>query len=324
MGGSPMTFPQMESALELAAAEFAPIEASVQALNSFGRRLYVDPVSGSDTNNGTAWSTGFKTMAHAIEVCDVYDIIGFAGTIKEDSLTLATPSVVIVGLGPDPAANVWQQADVYAASKTLLNVTAINCAMANMKIRPPAYLASGVPKGIALSGAYQFKFFNNLVQGRAGSYFGLYTDGNNANVRIKGNRFLYINTADYGIAIGGGGYTVGENSGWVVEDNFFHSNLNHIVARMRQSFIIRNHFAAGGLAADGSNSATLTVLGIDIHGATGGNNVVTQNFLGSLYDQACYYGGTNDAWAGNFCQDRTHATQVDATTGISKVVPAAA
>jgi hypothetical protein len=323
MGSSPLTFPQIQAAVEAGAAAFTPVQAAVQSLNFFGRRLYVDPVSGDDDNNGTAWATAFATMAHALEVCDPYDVIGFAGTIKEDSLTLAQPGVIIQGLGPCPEANVWQQSDTYAASKTLLNVTAVNCAIANVKVRPPAYLASGTPKGIALSGAWQFKVLGCLFQGRAGSYFGIYSDGNNANVKIKGNRFLYINTATYGIAIGGGGYTVGENSGWEITDNLFHSNLNHIVMRMRQGLIARNYFAAGGLNAAGAMDAALTVLGIDIHGAAGGCNLVTQNALGSLYHQACYYGGTDDEWYGNFCKDRTHGTQVDATTGISILAPAA-
>ena len=84
-----------------------------------------------------------------------------------------------------------------------------------------------------------------------------------------------------------------------------------------------NILPAGGLAAAGTYSATLTVLGIDVHGAAQGYNIVTQNMLGSLYHQACYYGGTADEWSGNFCVDRSHGTQVDATTGLSILAPAA-
>lgn len=298
MSSAPMTFPQMEAALELAAAQFLPIQQAMQSLSFFNRRLYVDPVSGVDTNNGTAFATAFKTMAHAIEVCDVYDIIGFVGTIKEDSLTLATPNVTILGLGANPVSNVWQQSDTYAVSKILLTVTAANCAVVNTKIRPAAYLASGVPAGIALAGAHQFQLLHSLMQGRAGSYFGLYSDGNNANVKIKDTVFAYINTLTYGIAIGGHGYSVGENSGWSIEDCLFHSNVNHIVMRMRQSTIKGGIFSHYGLAADGSELATTKK--IDISGAVHGWNHVTDNTLcGAYTNTGGYTPGTNDNWAGN-------------------------
>jgi hypothetical protein len=270
---------------------------------------------------GTSWSTAFKTITEAMAVAVAGDTILIKGSFTaEPAVTVSVAGLSLIGVGTTSNQALWTSP---ADAKSLI-INAADCLVQNIRFRPPAY-SSGVPAAISLSAANQAKIVGCRFQGKTGSYVGILTDGNNSNVHIEDCDFFYLNnvTTVSGTAILGSGYTVGENSGWLVRNCRFHSNINHINCRMRQSFIIGNYFAAGGLAADSSNSATLTVLGVDIHGATGGNNVVTQNFMGSLYHQACYYGGTNDDWSGNFVTDRTHATQVDATTGLSKVAPAA-
>lgn len=283
-----------------------------------GNVWYVDSTV-TASGSGVSWARAFKTITEGEAAAAAGDIILASGSFSE-AVTLNLAGVKLLGVGPTTNRALWTA----AADAKCLTISAVDCHVEGFRFRPPAYSA-GVPAGISLSGAYQTQIIGCRFQGKAGSYVGILTDGNNANVLVEGCEFYYLNnvTTVNGTAILGSGYTVGENSGWIVRNNFFHSNINHINCRMRQSFIVGNFFAAGGLAADNSNSATLTVLGLDIHGAVGGNNVVTQNFFGSLYHQACYYGGTNDAWAGNFCVDRTHATQVDATTGISILAPAA-
>lgn len=295
-----------------------------------GTTYCVDSVNGLDTYNGLTWSTPFLTITKAVATCSAGDTILLRGSGSSTSSTTngaasfveavscSKSGVSFIGIGPTSNEAIWSA----AADGVCLTLTGTDCLVQNIRFRPPAW-GSGTPAAISLSGAYQTVIDHCRFQGKTGSWYGILTDGNNANVKIINNEFAYINTATYGTAIKGAGYTVGENSGWIVSGNNFQSNLNHIVCRMRQSFITGNYFAAGGLAANNADSATLTVLGIDIHGATGGCNIVTQNYLGSLYHQACYYGGTNDDWCGNWVSDRTHTSEVDATTGISKAAPSA-
>jgi hypothetical protein len=314
------TVPEMQNDIAATNEDVSMLEESVANIPAIGRKLYVNPSLGSDSLLGSSWSQAWKTMEHALSICDQFDVIIFAGTISEDSLTLATPNVKIVGGGFGANAAIWQQKDV---DTVLLNITAANCALQNMRLRPPAYSASGHPVAFSLAGASHLQILDCIFQGRAAAHYAIFTNGTSDNVIIARNRFMYMNTAGAGAAIKGvpSGATI--DSGWLVENNLFHSNLNHIVSPMRQALLRKNVFAAGGLNAAGAQVADLTVLGIDLHAATAGGNIVTENFLGSLYHQACYYGGTGDEWSGNHCKDRSHATQVDATTGISILAPAA-
>ena len=297
-------------------------EGKIHARNLPSRYGNVWHVNSAKTSsgNGKTWNKAFKTITEGYAAASAGDTILITGSFTaEAAINCAKAGVRFVGAGSTSNMALWTS----AADAKSLTISAADVLVENIRFRPPAY-GSGIPAAIYLTtGANQAVIRGCRFQGKTASWYAIYTDGSGANCRIEGNEFFYINTATYGTAIKGATYTTAEPAGWIVRGNFFHSNLNHIECRMRQSFIIDNYFAAGGLAADNSNSATLTVLGLDIHGATGGNNVVTGNFMGSLYHQACYYGGTSDSWAGNFVTDRTHATQVDATTGISILAPAA-
>jgi len=273
------------------------------------------------SGDGLSWAGAFKTMTEAVAVLGAGDTILLRGSITAESITITSlAGVSIIGAGTNPNQALWTT----AADEVCLTLAgSADCLIENIRFRPPAGTSTNTPAAISLTGASSNVVIRNCrFQGKTGSYYGILTDGSQSNVHILDNEFLYINTATYGTAIQGTGYATAEPASWVIEGNKFHSNLNHIVCRMRQSIIRNNVFAAAGLAADNSTSATLTVLGLDIHGATGGCNIVTRNDLAGLYHQAHYYGGTNDQWSGNYCADRSHATQVDATTGISKVVPA--
>lgn len=275
------------------------VDYALQMLLAPGKDWYLDPVSGSDTlNTGQSWNSAYKTMAKIISVATDGDVIHFYGTLSEDSLTLAANAVTIVGALPSPVANMWQASSAGTAKdKTLLTITGKGCRLINFKVRPGG-VTSGHPIGISLAGAWQTEMFRLLFQGMAGSHYGIYSDGNNANVRIISCVFQYLNTLTDGHAITGGGYTVGENSGWTIEDCIFHSNVNHIVMRMRQGLIKNCEFRHYGLAAAGTELTTTKK--IDISGAVKGWNKVTKNSLsGAFSNTGGYYSGINDDWAGN-------------------------
>lgn len=287
---------------------------TAESSDVLGHTYYVDATNGVDGQDGLTWATALQTIDAAVDKAVAWDTIYLIGSFSE-AVSVAVAGLRIIGVGNHANQTTWTG----DADAKCLTITAANCLVENIKFRPPAYSA-GIPAGVYLNGAAYTTIRKCRFQGKTGSWYGIYTTGDCDNTIIEQNEFYYMNTATYGTAIKSAG--TADISGMIIRDNIFQSNLNHIVAPMKQSTIIRNILPAGGLAAAGTYSATLTVLGIDIHGAASGYNVVTQNHLGSLYHQACYYAGTGDEWNGNYCKDRTHSTQVDATTGISILAPA--
>ena len=281
-----------------------------------GDVFFVDSASGRDGNDGSSKRRPLLTIARAVALASAGDTILIRGTFSEAVTVTGKAGLRIIGVGSNSSEALWQGATDTVSLTIAANA---NCWIENIRFRPNTYTA-GVPAAIHLTGASKQTYIVNCrFQGRGGSWYAIYSDGQSDNLHILDCEFVYNNTATYGTAIKSSG--AADLSGVVIQGNLFHSNLNDIVAPMRQSIIRNNVFASTGLLAAGS--AGVTVLGIDIHGAATGLNIVTGNFIGGLYHQACYYGGTADHWAGNYCVDRTHATQVDATTGISILAPAA-
>ena len=278
----------IETAVMADEAQYAAYLASMR-----GSQWYVNPATGLDTRSGGSWADAFKTMEAAIDVASVGDQIYFTGTISEDSLTLATAGVRIIGSG----LAVWENA---TADKTLLNIAAPFCSLQTFKIRPPAYTA-GAPKGIAISGASYLQLLGLRFQGRAASYDALFSDVSSDNVLIQGCQFLYMNTAANGYAIHGvpaaGGNT---HAGWIIDDCYFTGNVNNYVAPSKSCLIQRCTMPDYVLGPAGS--AIQTTKKIDVTGTNAGFNQIHNNILGggALSHAAGYWGvAVNDNWSGN-------------------------
>jgi hypothetical protein len=266
-----------------------------------GNRWWVD-VNTATPGGGASPDKPLATLAAAIAAAGIGDKIYVLSNLAEGGLTLATAGVEIIGVGgdarpsgtpcADPGMITWAEA---AAGNTLLTITAVGCRVRNIKFRVPTTGGTA----IALSGAWHTTIENCIFQGRSGSYYAIDTDGNNANVIVRGCRFYYNNTAVYGTAIYGHGYTVGLNSNWLIENCIFHSNLRHILCRFKQSVIRNCQFAAIGLGADGSELTATTL--INLSGAGSNWNLVTGCQLAGTYSiVGLYIPSTNDNWFGNF------------------------
>lgn len=283
----------------------------------------VDSINGLDTYNGLTWGSPFLTIAKAVATCSAGDTIlirGYGASTSvstnrtnsfNEAVTCNKSGVSFIGIGPTTNDAIWTAPDTTAPCLTL---TGTDCLVYGVRFCPPVANAA-----VSLSGAYQTRIVKCRFQGKTNSYYGILTDGNNANVRVEDCDFQYINTASNGYAIYGQTYTSGENSGWQIIGNRFDSNTNHISCRLRQSYVVGNIFGDYGYLAAGAGQVTTT---LDIHGANVGANIVTQNHFCAAYAKSGLYGGTNDSWAGNYCTDRSHGSQVDATTGISILAPA--
>lgn len=264
------------------------------------------------SGNGRSLTYGYKTITEAVAVAVAGDTIYVKGSFNE-AVTVAVAGLRIIGIGTTSNRALWTAPDTTAPALTI--AAAADVVIENIRFRPPVANAA-----IELTGvSHQFQMYNCRIQGKAGSHYGIKTDGKQANVRIEGNEFYYINTSSYGIAIYGHTYDGAEPAGWIVKNNYFHSCLKYISCRMRQSIITGNFFAGKGLIANGTMAAITT--GIDISGATGGCNLVQGNFLGGDYSTATYVSGTDDNWIGNISDDLAE-TEVDTTTGTTIAVPA--
>jgi hypothetical protein len=284
------------------------------APNPRGRVDYCVNSGVAASGDGLAWPTALKTIAEAVALMVAGDRCFIQGSFNEAvALTVVHVGCEFIGVGSTSNRVLWTAPDTAAPC---LTVTACaDVVVQNVRFRPPAANAA-----IALAGASnQFQLLDCRIQGKAGSWYGIRTDGGQSNVRIERCEFCYINTSSYGIAISGHTYAT-EPSGWMLEGCLFHSNLRHIVCRMRQSVIQRCVFAGKGLIAAGTMAAITT--GIDISGAIGGCNLVQGNFLGGDYSTATYVAGTDDNWIGNTSDDLAEA-EVNAATGTTIAVPAA-
>jgi hypothetical protein len=284
--------------------------------SAYGNVWYVDTAR-STGGNGRSWGSACKTVSDAVAKASAGDIIFIKAAALNEAVEVTVAGLTLLGVGPTTNRALWTAPDT--TDPALLFTAAPDFLVSGFRFRPPVANAAISLVDVSHNGLIADCRF----QGKAGSYYGIQSDGKQANVRIERNDFFYLNTLTYGTAIYGVHGATSDNSGWLIKGNRFHSNLRHIVCPMRQAIIDDNILPAGGLEAAGSMNATMTLLGIDIHGAATGYNIVTRNQLGGLYHQAHYYGGTGDEWVGNFCVDRSHATQVDATTGISILPPAA-
>jgi len=266
-----------------------------------GKLWFVDTTAGSNGQSGKTFSAGFKTVAKAVAVAGANDAIAIVAPTNtyqlSEAVTIASAKrgLRLIGLGNGPLGAVWSG----AVNTVSLTVNAYDVMVENIKFRPPAYSTGShsVAAGISLSGAYNAIIRNCLFQGQANSENAILTDGNNANVIVEDCEFIYLNTATYGAGIFGSGYTVGENSGWMIRNCTFHSNVSHIWTRLRQSSILGCHFADYGLGPAGAGIQTTKK--IFISGATLGVNRVHGNVFEGTYNLAGYTGGTNDNWFGN-------------------------
>ena len=274
-----------------------------------GHLWYVDNTTGTITGDGTSWATATLTINEAYTLASAGDTIYIKGTGFNEAVSCSKIGVSFIGMGSTTAQALWTA----PTDNVCLTITAADCVVKNIRFRPPAQSAN-VPAAISLSGAWQCIIEGNRFQGKSNSWYAILTDGNNANVRVINNDFDYLNTATNGTAIKGTGYTVGENSGWLIDGNRFGSNTNHIVCRFRQSVIENNTFAAIGYTAANTMAAPTTC--IDDSGSAYGANLVTKNTLGTPYTTALYHSATNDCWVGNYTY-----SSVTAASGLSTTVP---
>jgi hypothetical protein len=306
--------------------EALAIEGSSPALQTYqvGRRLkatmdalmfspatkrYVNSAAVA-SGDGLSWDSAKKTIQEAVDAAADGDILFMKGTFTE-AVTCAK-KLTFFGAGNTVNGCTWMES---VAGQTLLTLTATDCLVTGIRFRVPT--AGGI--AISMTNSDYTVITGNTFQGRTGSYYGIYVAGG-SQWKITDNVFLYLNTATYGCAILGHSTTVMPAS-VDISGNTFHSNLRHVKASIRQSFVHDNLFQEIGLDAD--NSDLTATVKLDIYGEIAGAqyNTVTRNmFQGTYSISGGYKPGTSDNWYGNK-SDKVSTTGVTAE-GTTTAVPA--
>ena len=282
----------------LAAAFFKP-----------GTTWYVNSAM-SVSGDGLSWATAKKTIAEAVSAAASGDTLLMKGTFTE--AVACAKSLSFIGVGPTVDNCVWMES---AAGQTLLTLTGTDCYIRGIRFRVPT--TAGI--AIDMVNSDYTVIEGNYFQGRTGSYYAIYAAGGAA-CKIINNNFAYLNTDTFGCGILGKSTTV-MPAGWEIAFNTFHSNLRHIMASIRQSFVHDNMFQEVGLKPD--NTALTATVKLDIYGEIAGSqyNTVTRNmFFGTYSISAGYKPGTSDNWYGN---KSNYISQTGVTAeGTTTAVPA--
>lgn len=260
--------------------------------NAYGRHWFVDGNRGSDGNNGEGNSSSYSTLAKALTRASSGDTIHVRGNITEN---ITAPAglfdITIIGAGNRPrhadahTGNGGYSAATWKASsqtEPLLIVRQQGWRIQNMLLDAPTSdaaveLIRDAASGDAERDSSHFELLGCRV---AGGATGILITGTELvfNVRIAGNVFHGLTDA----IDSPGAYA----NHWIVEDNVFMDNTNHIDSGFARSIIRRNVFGK------------FTTMSIDLTG--GANNMVVDNDLSGTYSiVGGYKAGTDDEWGGN-------------------------
>lgn len=267
--------------------------------------LFVQAEYGNNGFPGTDPGQPLRTMARALQLVRSGGTIHVIGSIREQ---LTAPAgifdVTIIGEGNRPrhadahtsstlallggrSGATWKAPASPVATTPLFVVRQQGWRFVNMLFAPPSDDAALEFIRDAASGDSERDSSHAEVLGcrfAGGQDHILITGSENIyNVRLAGNVF---NDAT-GTSIKSANKYANR---WIIENNVFEANANHIVAGMDGAIIWRNMFGR------------FTTKSIDLSPGTGDYNKVTMNYLSGTYSVGGGYivGGGNDEWAGNW------------------------
>lgn len=287
-----------------------------------GRRIFVMPSIGSDSNTGQTPSSPFRTMARAMQAVKSGDIIGVLGKVREQ---VVTPpgifDVTIMGLSNRPrhaddhsepgggsSGSTWAAPASPTAETALLRILQQGWRIENLLFACPddygaVELVRDAGSGDAERDASHAAIVNcrfaggqdGILSGKAAT---AYTEIVH-NVLIEGCTF----NDQSGTSLGGI-----NGRRFQIVGNVFQDVGDAISIPAVQFAILDNVIGAHG--TDGINLTD------------GSENVVTRNYLSGLYatDTGIYVAGSDDEWAGNYTMDAAQAT---ATAGFTHALPTA-
>lgn len=288
----------------------AIIEGSIprgQAQATKGLEVYVDTVGGSNNNSGTSgWSDAKATMAAALAICTDHSTVYVVGDIREQiNMPLGVQGIRIIGAAGGNTRHDdgvrWRAPASPTAATPLLTLREQGSEIENILFVADANAVACVRVRRAEDATWpdgsHAIFRNCKFTGNPDTPVGIGIDdyGGGHHVRVENCEFNGLVTA-----IDSSNTAIANPLRWVIENNFFEANTNHIVIGLDRSVIKANVF----------DRATTTM--IDISGGGVGKNFVIDNVFED--DQADidnahgYTGHASDAVWRNFSKDTAAAT----------------
>jgi hypothetical protein len=288
--------------------------ASASGAQVFGNAWFVDNVVGLDGNSGEKPGDPVQTIARAVALCGAGDTIyiNATGTDYSENVTLATNRVTLMGCASAPREVNWT---VGTANTTCLVITGKGCRVSSLGFRP-----NGATTGYAIDlqdDAAGTKAYNTVIDN---CYFRstgttckshILANGQPENCRIINNHFTHANyainndTADNKPAYG-----------WWINGNHFSSKLTTgLRISASRCRIMYNTFAGpGGLDTVGYSAAV---------GNLGNNQIFMNSFGGDFgISTGKFKFNATDNMTGNYAFDVAATSEVNATTGEVKAIPA--
>lgn len=263
-----------------------------------GAAYYADANNGSDSYGGGSWGQAKATIAAALALMSEGDTLYLSGKFKEQvTLSNLHGGISVIGAddrlpahadAPWPSGASWLPPDSPTAATPLLTIRSQGVTLRNILFDAPADAAAVKLERNALSGNNEYDASHaNIVNCRFTSgAIGIENAGGCGFVIVEECRFY-----DCTSAIKCTSTAVAVPLRWIVRNNIFQTNTNHIQSGASQWAIIDNVFQ--GHTTDAIDLA---------ENAGGANNVVSRNALGGTYSQVGGYipAAASDEWGGNY------------------------
>jgi len=296
-------------------ANFAMLADSVQS------PLFVDTVNGNDLNSGSGWENALATMGEALDRVETLGTIKVIGDVREELVgSNLVFDVTIIGCGtkphhPDvpaagyhPGAACWRPPASPTAATPLIEVRGRGWRFVNLLFDAPVDAAAVKLVSNALSGDDEYSAGHASFIGcrfDAGA-IGIEDSGGAGFVEVIGCDFRGLTDA----AIKNTSTAVAMPLRWMIRDNTFMDNANHVLMSLSRAVIRENVF--GKFTTEALNTIYVSAQGE--YNVVGPFNV----FSGDVDTAEGYTGDSTDTWAGNFAMTVTGSA---VTTGSTNILP---
>jgi len=269
--------------------------------------------------DGKSWNSAFDTMTEAIDACSDGDTVLLAGELTEhidySSYAAGPDRISILGVGIGLLDPTWLQVLLGTSTSDMIDLQCHGWTFDNIRFRgPKGYDIFKLDMPTSAGGAMGTTIKNCWFRRPnvdSGASYGINVLGP-YDCRIINNNFMIAGT---GAAIGVDGQGFSFPNGTTVAYNRFYECGNQIDVPYINSFILYNTF-------QGTGHENTTTKHLDLSG--GHDNTVFGNSFGGDYSTASgsYVAGSGDNWIGNWAEDVAETTEVDASTGMTKAIPA--
>jgi hypothetical protein len=278
-----------------------------------GIDLWVRPQNVSGNGQTGTFELPFQSVSAAAGALRAGMTIGLQGVTKENFVSPVVNDITIVGIGNQPR-QATDDGVANGGGATWLNPSTV--------ASPLVDLAGNTSNAPTQAWRFQNIFFNNagdaacvrlqrLITGSDSShasFYGCKFTGADSGIQTGEIIFLtvvgctffdFVGTGDTGIEASiAGGIANPPYLNWVLKDNVFVNNVNHVVGALRNATISGNNFVIVG------RTITTTIALSLASGA--GNSVFNNAFnrpLNTSPNATLYAGGTGDVWSNNYGSD---------------------